>query len=151
MRIELYGLTFECPGVTFYLWSPWRASALEHRLFEAVCKDLGLQPEKDVDESRFKLSETKAWKTAVHTMERVLKGWQEDATDGGSERRLWRWLLEADTDADGYDHHGDRSSVWAFLQLGLERNSPGADEERAELLDLNGFGFRLWNADEKGE
>ena len=35
MRIEFFGLTFDTPCVTFYLWSPWRAAALEHRLFEA--------------------------------------------------------------------------------------------------------------------
>ncbi len=33
MRIDFYGLVFETPRVTFYLWSPWRAAALEHRLF----------------------------------------------------------------------------------------------------------------------
>ncbi len=36
MRIEMYGLVFEAPTVTFYLWSPWRSSALEHRLFEEI-------------------------------------------------------------------------------------------------------------------
>src|SRR5436190_1080146 len=36
MRVDFYGLTFETPCVTFYLWSPWRSSALEHKLFEAV-------------------------------------------------------------------------------------------------------------------
>ena len=36
MRVDLYGLHFETPYVTFYLWSPWRAAALEHRLFESL-------------------------------------------------------------------------------------------------------------------
>ena len=36
MRVEFYGLTFETPKVSFYLWSPWRATTLEHRLFEVV-------------------------------------------------------------------------------------------------------------------
>src|SRR5262249_38408225 len=36
MRVDLYGLAFETPRVSFHLWSPWRASALEHRLFEVV-------------------------------------------------------------------------------------------------------------------
>ncbi len=36
MRVDLYGVVFETPRVTFYLWSPWRSAALEHRLFEAV-------------------------------------------------------------------------------------------------------------------
>ena len=36
MRIDLYGITFDGPAVTYYLWSPWRCTALEHRLFEVV-------------------------------------------------------------------------------------------------------------------
>ena len=36
MRIDFYGLAFETPRVTFYLWSPWRAAAMEHRLFDAI-------------------------------------------------------------------------------------------------------------------
>ena len=36
MRVDLYGLAFEAPRVSFHLWSPWRASQLEHRLFDAV-------------------------------------------------------------------------------------------------------------------
>ena len=34
MRVDFYGLAFETPRVTFYLRSPWRAAALEHKLFE---------------------------------------------------------------------------------------------------------------------
>jgi hypothetical protein len=30
----------------------------------------------------------------------------------------------------------------------LERNAPG-EGERGEDIDMNGFGFRVWNADEK--
>jgi hypothetical protein len=36
MRVDLFGLTMDAPGVTFYLWSPWRCSALEHKLFYAL-------------------------------------------------------------------------------------------------------------------
>ena len=36
MRVDLFGLSFETPAVTFYLWSPWRASALEHKLLESL-------------------------------------------------------------------------------------------------------------------
>ncbi len=36
MRVDFYGLAFETPCVTFYLRSPWRAAALEHRLYDAV-------------------------------------------------------------------------------------------------------------------
>src|SRR5262249_37515427 len=31
MRIDFYGMVFQTPRVTFHLWSPWRATALEHR------------------------------------------------------------------------------------------------------------------------
>ena len=33
MLIDFYGLHFQTTRATFYLWSPWRACALEHRLF----------------------------------------------------------------------------------------------------------------------
>ena len=36
MRVDFYGLILETPRVTVYLWSPWRAAALEHRLFESI-------------------------------------------------------------------------------------------------------------------
>ena len=36
MKIDLYGMTFDGPAMTYYLWSPWRCSALEHRLFESI-------------------------------------------------------------------------------------------------------------------
>ena len=36
MRVELFGLTMEAPSVTFYLWSPWRCAAIEHKLYESL-------------------------------------------------------------------------------------------------------------------
>jgi hypothetical protein len=36
MRVDLFGLVMEAPGVTFYLWSPWRCSAIELKLFDAL-------------------------------------------------------------------------------------------------------------------
>ena len=30
MHVDFYGLQFDTPNVTFYLWSPWRASSLEN-------------------------------------------------------------------------------------------------------------------------
>ena len=47
---------------------------------------------------------------ALNAVSRVLKGWQEDADPAG-EKRSWRWLLEADTDADGYDHGGEMEAA----------------------------------------
>ena len=35
MHLDFYGLTLDAPKVTCYLWSPWRASALEHRWTQA--------------------------------------------------------------------------------------------------------------------
>ena len=79
--------------------------------------------------------------------ERVLKGWQEEASDAGTDRRSWRWMVEADSDAHGYDHAGEKACIWAFLRLSLDRGNP-SEPERGEDIDLNGFGFRVWRADE---
>ena len=65
MRVELFGLTFETPGVTFYLWSPWRASALEHKLFETLRGVPNAAAESGPDEVRVHLTDPKAWKLAV--------------------------------------------------------------------------------------
>jgi hypothetical protein len=147
MRIELYNLAFEAPGVSFYLWSPWRCSALEHRLFEAIRALPNVQFEPAQDELRLHLPDSKTWRAAVLAVARVLKGWQEEGRDAGDERRGWRWLVEADTDDHGYDHSAERSSIWAFLQLTLERGNPD-EAEKTEAIDLNGFGARIWGADE---
>src|SRR5947199_267169 len=97
MRVDFYGLVFETPKVTVYLWSPWRASALEHRLFEAVHGLPGLRTVQEADEMHVEITDAKTWRSALQGVCRVIKGWQEEA-DPGTERRAWRWLLEADTD-----------------------------------------------------
>ena len=149
MRVELYGLTFETAGVTFYLWSPWRSSAIEHRLFDAIRQLPQAEPESAPDELRVHFKDPKPVRLGFQAVERILKGWQEEASDSsGGDRRVWRWLIEADTDAAGYDHTGERASIWGFLRLSLERGSPG-EGERGEDIDMNGFGFRVWNAEEK--
>ncbi len=95
------------------------------------------------------VTEAKGWRVAVQNISRVLKGWQEEATDGGKdERRAWRWLLEADVDASGYDMAGEKASFWCYLRLSIERGGPG-EAEKGEDIDLNGFGVRVWG--EKGE
>src|SRR5947207_2418696 len=141
MRVDFYGLVFEAPQVTFHLWSPWRSAALEHRLFEAVGGVQRVVIENGPDERRIRITDPKTWKAALQAVARVLKGWQEEA-DPGSERRTWRWLLEADTDADGYEHTGEPTSLWAFIRVGLDRGGPG-DPEKGEDLDLEGFGVRI--------
>jgi len=144
MRIDLYGLAFETPKATVYLWSPWRASALEHRLFEMVQQLPGLRPEKDADEVRIHITDPKSWRAALQGICRVLKGWQEEA-DAGSERRAWRWLVEGDTDEGGYDHQGEPACIWAFLRLLVERGGlEDAAPDKFEEIDLNGFGVRIW-------
>jgi hypothetical protein len=148
MRVDLFGLTFEAPGVTFYLWSPWRASALEHKLFDSLKAVPGATAETGPDEIRVHVSDSKGWKVALQGLSRVLKGWQEEASDSGKdERRSWRWLVEADVDASGYDMNGEKSSLWAYVRLGLDRGGPG-ESEKGEDIDLNGFGIQVWGTRE---
>src|SRR5437879_4510875 len=128
MLVELYGLSFETPRVTFYLWSPWRASLLEHRLFEVVRQLPRTEAEQGPDENRLHIVDPKTWKAALQGAARVLKGWQEEA-DAGVERRSWHWLIEGDTDADGYDHTGEVTCLWGFLRLSLDRGSPGEPDK----------------------
>jgi hypothetical protein len=142
MRVEFYGLAFDTPHVTFHLWSPWRASALEHKLFEAIRVLPRVTNQDEPDEWRLQISDSKAWKNALQAVVRVLKGWQEDA-DPHMERRAWRWMLEADSDDSGYDHNGDPVSMWGFLRLSLDRGSP-EEPDKGEDIDLNGFGVRIW-------
>src|SRR5687768_15518230 len=73
MLVDFYGLRFETPQVTFYLWSPWRAAALEHRLFDSLTGLPGVHIEKEEDELRVHVKETKIWKQALLNMCRILK------------------------------------------------------------------------------
>jgi hypothetical protein len=148
MRIEIHGLIFETPHVSFHLWSPWRSSQLEHRLFQAVRTLPQAQAETSPDEWRVVLADARAWRDALQALERVLKGWQEEADPGG-ERRTWRWLMEGDADADGYDHSGEPFSIWGFLQVSLERGGP-SEQEKAEDIDMHGFSFRIVGNSSRG-
>jgi hypothetical protein len=142
MRIDFYSLAFETPRVTFHLWSPWRAAHLEHRLFDAVRAVPRVVAERGPDEWRLHAADPKTVKAAVQAISRVLKGWQEEA-DPGAERRSWRWLLEGDTDAYGYEHTGEPTSLWGIVRVSLDRGSPG-EPEKGEDIDLEGFGMRIW-------
>jgi hypothetical protein len=141
MRVDFYGVIFETPRVTFYLWSPWRAAAVEHRLFDVVRGLPRVIHEESADERQLHIDDAKTCRLALQAIARVLKGWQEEA-DPGSERRSWRWLLEADTDADGYDHTGEPVSLWGFLRVSLERGGLG-EPEKGEDVDLEGFGLQI--------
>ncbi|HSQ55675.1 MAG TPA: hypothetical protein VLM40_08010, partial [Gemmata sp.] len=134
----------ETPTVTFYLWSPWRCSALEHKLFESIRQVAGAAAETVGDEMRVHIDDPKGWKAAVQNLARVLKGWQEEGSDvGKEERRAWRWLLEADVDGAGYDMAGERASFWCYVRLSVDRGGPG-ESEKGEDIDLNGFGVQIW-------
>ena len=147
MHIFFYGLAFETPRVTVHLWSPWRSSALENRLFEMILQGLRGTPEQAPDELQFHITDPKSWKTALQAVSRVLKGWQEDAEPGNGERRSWRWMIEANTDANGYDHTGEPASIWAFVRLALDRGEPG-EPDKGEDIDLDGFGLQIWPLEE---
>ena len=142
MHIEFYGLAFEAPRVTFHLWSPWRAVALEHRVFEALRALPGVKATEAPDEWRLEVPDAKTWRAALLATTRVLKGWQEEAQPA-DEGRAWRWLLEGDSDAEGCDHSGEPVTLWGFLRLSLERGGPG-EPDKGEDIDLGGFGFRIW-------
>ena len=74
MRIDLYGMSFDGPGVTYYLWSPWRCSALEHRLFDVVKNIPNAEFEQLPDELRIHLTDGKVYKASVQATERVRVG-----------------------------------------------------------------------------
>ena len=52
-------------------------------------------------------------------------------------------MLEANMDANGYDHSGEVTSMWGFLRLGLDRGEPG-EPDKGEDIDLDGFGVQIW-------
>lgn len=142
MHLDLYGLSFQTPRVTFYLWSPWRAAALEHKLFEVIAALPGIRKERGPDELIIHLDDSKTVSAALQGIARLMKGWQEEA-DPGLERRLWRWFIEGDTDTYGYDHTGEVTSIWCLIRVGLERGSP-EEGGKFEEVELSGFSMRLW-------
>jgi hypothetical protein len=143
MRIDFFGLGLESPRVSVHLWSPWRSSALEHRLFEAIAETASQPAETFPEDLQIHIADSKTWKNALQAVSRVLKGWQEEADPGSGERRSWRWMLEGNTDANGYDHTGEAASMWAFVRLGLDRAEPG-EPDKGEDIDLDGFGMQIW-------
>jgi hypothetical protein len=142
MRIEFYGVVFETPRVSFYLWSPWRASVLEHKLFNEIHALPGVRPEQINDELAAHYEDPKSVRTAFNSIARVMKGWQEEA-EMGTDRRSWRWLVDGDTNADGYDHNSEPFGLWGILRVSIDRGGP-AEGEKAEDVDLEGFGVRIW-------
>src|SRR2546423_994014 len=95
MRFEFYGLAFETPHVICHLWSPWRATTLEHRLFEALRLLPRAELEEGADERRLTLADPRTCRLALQAAARVPKGWAEAADTrsvsrtGGVRRRAW--------------------------------------------------------------
>jgi hypothetical protein len=141
MRFDFYGMAFETPRVVFHLWSPWRAIQLEHKLFDALRTLPRVEVEETAEERRLSVTDPKTCRAALQAVARVLKGWQEEA-EAGSERRVWRWLIEGDVDDAGYDHNGEQASLWAFVRVGVERGGFG-EPEKGEDVDLDGFGLEI--------
>jgi hypothetical protein len=141
MRFELNRLVFDTPQIIIHLWSPWRCSQLEHQLFAAVSAVRGGQVTESADERTLIIKDENMSKQAFIAIRRVLKGWQEEA-EAGTERRVWRWLLEGDMDEAGYDHNGEPASLWCYLRVGLERGGFG-EQEKGEDVDLDGFGVEI--------
>ncbi|MCS7020557.1 MAG: hypothetical protein NZ703_02390 [Gemmataceae bacterium] len=149
MRVEFYGLTLDSPGVTVYLRSPWRCSLLEHKLFDALRTVPGITVEQQSHEWRAHIQEQRTWRQVLHVIARVLKGWQEEAADATrEERRRWRWMLEADVDAAGYDMHGMRACFWAYIRLTIDYSGPGDYTKDSEDVDLLGFEVCIWGHDD---
>jgi hypothetical protein len=149
MQVDFYGLTLESPGVTVYLRSPWRCTLLEHKLFEAVCTIPGTTVERQTHEWCTHIRESRLWHQALGHIARVLKGWQEEAADSTrEERRRWRWMLEADVDASGYDLHGMRACFWAYIRLSVDYGGPADYEKDGEDIDLHGFEVCVWGQTE---
>jgi hypothetical protein len=144
MQISLYGIHLIAPQVVFHLGTPWRCMAMEHRLFDAVRQIPDTEFEQTQTELTVTLTQQPQWEQARKTIERILKGWQEEASDAGNERRSWFWLLESDTDSHGYDHNGDDAMIYCYLRLMTEAGGDINDESaKTDMIDLQGFGFRL--------
>jgi hypothetical protein len=142
MQINLMGLIFETPCVVVHLYSPWRASALENKLFENIRQIPGLVLEQSQDELIISIRDLKTWKIALDACVRSLKGWQEDA-DLGLERRFWYWHVEGDVDADGYDHTGESASLWVLISAVLERAEIGPDISKIEPIEFEHFCIQI--------
>jgi len=56
--------------------------------------------------------------------------------------------MEADIDSNGYDMNGEKSVIWLYPRLSLDRGGPG-EPEKGEDIDLNGFGLSIWNEEVK--
>lgn len=65
MLINLTGLIFETPCLVVHLYSPWRASALENKLFENIKQLPGVVLEQAQDELIISIRDINTWKLAL--------------------------------------------------------------------------------------
>lgn len=56
-------------------------------------------------------------------------------------------MLEADTDANGYDSFGEPTALWGFLRIAIESGGPSDSDQRTEEIDLDWFGFQILAAE----
>jgi len=144
MKVNISGVCIETRKIVVYLKSPWRANALEHKLFEAARQIPEVQVEESQAEYKIVLKNIEKFQTLLESCTRILKGWQEDA-DLGTERRFWCWLFEGDADASGYDHNGNPASIWIFVRAIIEHAEHSMDAPKVEHVDLESFNFELTN------
>lgn len=142
MRIQIFGLTFETPRVQFLLHDPWRATSLEHRIFENVRKAIKVTPDEDPEGLRITLDDQKLWKPAIQGVIRTLKAWQEEASPVIGEQRMWCFVVEGNVTSTGYDIHGNQACIHVYVRLGVVRGGP-ADGEKGEEIDLDGFNIQI--------
>jgi hypothetical protein len=149
MRIDLYGLTFDAAATYFFVGPAWECPYGAVKLFDAVAAVPQVRLEQlDDGGRRAHVPNPKVWKAARAAAERVLKGWQEEAEPGGP-RRLWHWVLEAETDAAGNDGDGDPAYWLGYVRLREDESGVGEDEH-GEERDLHRFGVYILPDREKG-
>ncbi|MEZ6138929.1 MAG: hypothetical protein R3B84_00015 [Zavarzinella sp.] len=143
MKLKLYGISIEAERVTYSLLSPWRASMLEHRLFDSIRAISNVKYEEADAELLLHISAEKPAHESLLMIERIMKGWQEDGSSTKQERRLWHWSLEAEVDARGNDTSGDPTSIWGFLDVSVERFQ-ASEQDKLDEVDLACFSMRIW-------
>ncbi|MGF1578218.1 MAG: hypothetical protein ACFCD0_02520 [Gemmataceae bacterium] len=142
MRVELLGLAIETPKVSVSLWSSWKASQLETKVFNSIGQVPDLEKLERDDEMRLSFRTEQQWQAVMDRVVRVMKGWQEEAA-GRNEKRLWGWMIDGDRDAYGYDPMGEAACLWGWFRLFLERGDPG-EFDKSEQVELQSLSFRFW-------
>jgi hypothetical protein len=142
MRLDFFGLGFEVAGASFSLLSPWRAPVLANRCFKAVQEVPGLETTEGSDELQVKVTNPRTWQAALDAVTRVLKAWQEDA-ELGDERRSWRWVLRGDGPTHSEKAAGEAVILIGELRLIVERGALEDEGMDDEVIDLDGFEFRI--------